>query len=143
MNGTVECGHCTCMTGLAETCSHIAAILYWLETTIRISANTSCTSKPNKWLPPSLPNACKQIPYLTLEEFESISQWQCNADIFSNAWENVAKQTPSTEDLQEFFSQLNDVADRKPGILSLVPPYSSKFVQSAQHLPPALQGMYT
>ena len=49
----------------------------------------------------------------------------------------------STDDLQEFFSQLNDVADRKPGILSLVPPYSSKFVQSAQHLPPALQGMYS
>ena len=32
-----------------------------------------------------------------------------------------------------FFSQLNDVADRKPGILSLVPLYSSKFVQAAEH----------
>lgn len=34
INGTVECGHCTCMVGLAETCSHVAAILYWLETAV-------------------------------------------------------------------------------------------------------------
>ncbi len=26
-NGTVECGHCTCMAGLAETSSQVAAIL--------------------------------------------------------------------------------------------------------------------
>ena len=73
-NGTIECGHCTCMAGLAETCSHIAAILYWLETAVRINKNTSCTSKPNGWFPPSLPKACEQIPYVTLEELEKISQ---------------------------------------------------------------------
>ena len=28
-NGIVECDHCTCMAGLAETCSHIAGMLYW------------------------------------------------------------------------------------------------------------------
>lgn len=41
MNGSVEYGHCTmsCMAGLAETCSHVAAILYWLETAVRIKSN--------------------------------------------------------------------------------------------------------
>ena len=28
INGTFEVAHCTCMTGLAETCSHVGAILH-------------------------------------------------------------------------------------------------------------------
>ena len=56
---------------------------------------------------------------------EGISQRQSNMDVSRNAWENIAKQPPSTEDLQAIFTQLNDVADRRPGILSLVPLYSS------------------
>ena len=109
------------MVGLAETSSLIATILYWLETAVRVRNNTSCTSQPNTWLPPSLPNVCEQVPYVTLEELEGISQRQSSMDVSSNGWENIAKQPQSTEDLQAlFFSQLNDVADRKPGIFSLV-----------------------
>ena len=74
MNGTVEYGHCTCMAGLGETCSHIAAMLYWLETAARINKSTSCTSMSNGWLPPTLPRACTEVPYVTLEELEKISQ---------------------------------------------------------------------
>ena len=29
--GTIICGHCTCMAGLGEACSHIAALLFTLE----------------------------------------------------------------------------------------------------------------
>ena len=72
-NGMVECGHCDCMASLAETCSHIAAILYWLETAVRLNAKTTCTSKPNSWLPPSMPATCHQVPYVTMEELEQIS----------------------------------------------------------------------
>lgn len=143
MNGTVEFGHCTCMAGLAETCSHVAALLFWLETAVRINADTSCTSQPNKWLSLSLPNACKQIPYVTLEELESISQRQHATDVSNNMWEKIKKQKPSTEDLQQFYVQLNGVENRKPAILSLITPYNSKFVQSVEHLPPALQGKYS
>ena len=91
------------MAGLAETCSHIAAILYWLETAVRVRNNISCTSQPNTWLSPSLPNACEQVPYVTLEELEGISQRQSSVGVSSNAWENIAKQPPSTEDLQALF----------------------------------------
>ena len=30
-NGTIHFGHCTCMAGASETCSHVGAILYWVE----------------------------------------------------------------------------------------------------------------
>ena len=47
----------TCMAGLAETCSHIAAILYWLKTTVHAYSdtitkvalpNTSCSNEDIK-----------------------------------------------------------------------------------------------
>ena len=69
-NGMVECGHCTCMAGLAETCSHVAAILFWLETAIHVHKETTCTSKPNSWLPPSLPTARQKVPFITMEELD-------------------------------------------------------------------------
>lgn len=30
-SGVVICGHCICMAGLGETCSHVGALLYLLE----------------------------------------------------------------------------------------------------------------
>ena len=39
-NGTVEFAHCTCMAGLAETCSHIGAILHRVETAVLIHNDT-------------------------------------------------------------------------------------------------------
>ena len=55
------------MAGLSETCSHIAALLYWLETAIRIQSDTTWTSQPNTQLPQSMPSACVEVPYVTLE----------------------------------------------------------------------------
>ena len=42
--GTVICAHCTgCMAGLGECCSHIASVLFYLETWTRIYGKLSCT----------------------------------------------------------------------------------------------------
>ena len=51
MTGTVICAHCTCMAGLGETCSHIAALLFKLEANTIINNNVSCTSQLCSWLP--------------------------------------------------------------------------------------------
>jgi len=36
ISGEVCCAHCDCMAGLGKACSHIAAILYYLEALARI-----------------------------------------------------------------------------------------------------------
>ena len=51
--GEVVCGHCTCMAGLAETCLHIGALLYWTEYQVQRQAEISSTSKLNEWLGPT------------------------------------------------------------------------------------------
>ena len=65
-SGAVACGHCTCMAGMGETCSHIGALLYWLEYRVR-TREDSCTSQPNQWLEPK---CVKQVPYLELEKID-------------------------------------------------------------------------
>ena len=52
-NGIVEVAHCTCMAGSAVTCSHIGAILHWVDTAALILNDTPCTSLADKWLMPA------------------------------------------------------------------------------------------
>ena len=66
-NSTVIVAHCTCMAGLAETCSHVGAVLHWIQTAVRLHNSISCTSKENKWLMPKL---VQEIPYLPLIEID-------------------------------------------------------------------------
>ena len=51
------------MAGLGESCSHVAAILFWMETALRIRSDVSCTSIPNTWLPMSMPHVNPSVPY--------------------------------------------------------------------------------
>lgn len=141
-SGVVECGHCTCMAGLAETCSHVAAILYWLETAIRINSETTCTSKPNSWLAPSMPTACTHVPYVTLEDLENIAPKRKQKDGLCQSDSRVVGQTPTEQELNDFYAHLNAASNRRPAILSVIPEYSDKFVQSSDHLPPLLQHLY-
>ena len=55
------------MAGLAETCSHIGAVLHWVEAAVRMRNETSCTSKENKWM---IPTPVKQIPPRRLGEID-------------------------------------------------------------------------
>ena len=53
------------MAGLTETCSHVGAILHWVEAAVRIQKNVACTSKENKLI---MPTPKENIPYLELRE---------------------------------------------------------------------------
>ncbi|KAH7956912.1 hypothetical protein HPB52_013512 [Rhipicephalus sanguineus] len=50
-SGAVVTGHCTCMAGTGETCSHVGACLFAIETGARLNQSTTCTQKENAWLP--------------------------------------------------------------------------------------------
>ena len=54
--GRILCSHCTCMAGLGEACSHIAALLFAAETHNRLYKDASCTSQLCAWLPPTMQN---------------------------------------------------------------------------------------
>ena len=53
VDGEVLCGHCTCMAGLGEACSHVAAVLFAAEANSITKRQFTSTSLPCSWLPPT------------------------------------------------------------------------------------------
>ena len=51
LRGTsVETAHCTCMTGLGESCSHNGALLFKLESAVRaVVTKKACTDVASTW----------------------------------------------------------------------------------------------
>ena len=58
--GEVCCAHCNCMVGLGEVCTHVAAVLFYLETSARLRSKKTCTQEKCQWVIPTFQN---NIPY--------------------------------------------------------------------------------
>lgn len=55
IDGSIIAGHCTCMAGLSECCSHVAAIAFVLQYASHNTTETpACTDKLSQWTIPSL-----------------------------------------------------------------------------------------
>lgn len=57
--GAITAGHCTCMAGCGEVCSHVAAIAFVLQLHSQqkskaVSEDLACTDELSKWTVPSL-----------------------------------------------------------------------------------------
>ena len=51
-SGKIRSCHATCMTGMGQSCNHVAAAMYRIEAAVRNRLNnSSCTSIVNQWLP--------------------------------------------------------------------------------------------
>lgn len=67
------CAHCTCMAGLGETCSHVAALLFFVEFSNRHNEK-SVTEKKCYWSGPG----AKPVPYSKIEDLSfSTSKKKC------------------------------------------------------------------
>ena len=127
--GTVVCAHCTCMVGLGEACSHIAALLFTLEKNTQQQNMTTCTSLPCSWLPPSyqavtyseIANIDFTTPQLKRRKGESADSPSTSAST------RMQVAPPSDEEIARLHKDLFHAG--KPVLLSLVPEYSDHFVQ--------------
>ena len=52
-NGEICCAHCNYMAGLGETCTHVAAMLFYLEAVVRMKGTRTCTQSQCAWVIPS------------------------------------------------------------------------------------------
>ena len=144
-SGAVVCGHCVCMAGLGETCSHVGALLYWLEYTVRKREEISCTSGVNQWIEPK---CTKQIPYLELVNIDFTSAERTmkegGASAISESVKSRASAVPNPpeEDIKRLFDKCL-TSENTPVLFSVeCQPYCDAFIQSAAHLPLALQSLY-
>ena len=75
-SGVACCAHCNHMAGLSEVCTHIAAILFYLEVACRFEEAKTCTQGLCTWNVPSL----KKIEYLPTKEIDFTSARGKNAN---------------------------------------------------------------
>ena len=140
------------MAGLGETCTHIAAVLFYLEANTRIRGIKTCTQKECEWI---IPSSLKTIEYLPTKdidfssargkkrkldemmEIDDPAEFPCDLVTVSQG------ASPTDLEMKLLFEKLN-LAGTKPAILSLIPPYSDEYVpkSSGDILPKPLKSLH-
>ena len=131
-SGTIICGHCDCMAGLVEACSHVAAILFTLEANAQARKSLSCTSMPCSWLPPSFRSvafAAIDFSDLGRRMKASCSEPCSRTSSTTTTTTDSQKLAPTKSEHDGFFKKLSDT-ETKSVTLSVLPEYSDDYVPS-------------
>ena len=128
------------MAGLGETCTHIAAVLFYLEATARIQGTTTtCTQQTCQRI---IPAYFKKIEYLPIKDLDftsalgkkrkldqiidSTTSVEAGTSKCSKMYPATGKK-PTEAEMADFFDSLSKCCT-KPAVLSVVPTFSDKYV---------------
>lgn len=137
-DGQIAAAHCTCMAGLGETCTHVAALLFYIEAAVKIRDSKTCTEVPAYW---KLPSVFQKASYEELRNIDFASAASMKKKFDKGIHNTVstpkpAKKTvtpPDDSSVKAFLKALSET-NTKPAVLSLIPEYSDSYV------PTVLQG---
>ena len=150
-DGTILSTHCLgCKAGLAESCSHIAGVLFYIEAWIRINGKFACTQVKCTWL---LPTFMNEVPYARVRnDFSSAKKLKENLDakidcltesniedVFSHQQGQAETRRPnvlslSQAEMTSLFEKLNN-CKLKPVSLSLTAKYADHFIAKSRTVP--------
>ena len=147
-SGEIICAHCNCMAGLGEVCTHVAAVLFYVETAVKLNGTTTCTQLKCSWVVPSYQ---ADIPYVPIGELDFTSAKTKMKELkgselsaTSTSSLQLSKITaPSDLELDRFYDKLSQTST-KPAILSLVPAHAHKYIPTSKlpNYPKPLQSLY-
>lgn len=144
------------MAGLCEACTHVAAVLFYLETSAKVNAET-CTQQQCQWV---IPAYQREIPYLPVKDINFTSAKRktktVDGNILSAAGSsNTSEQSSSTQSsstdsiecsgLNTFFQKLSECGTKPAiAILSIIDPYAERYIPKAtlKSFPKPLQSYY-
>ncbi|KAH9384950.1 hypothetical protein HPB48_026981 [Haemaphysalis longicornis] len=133
---SVITAHCTCMARQGEACSHIGAMLFAVETAVRIRDARTSTERTNVWLPSFNPRAqykrLREIGFTSSKKKRKrmdLTQPETNGqDRCESLPQAVLPVTPTpTEDELNMFYLRVAASGVKPAILMVHPQYSALF----------------
>ena len=132
-DGKVLAAHCTCMAGLGEACTHIAALLFSLEATVKVRATRTVTDEKSYWLPASM----RGVTYNKIEDIDFTSAKSKKKRVDSILEGTPAKKcvgaqpkevpVPSSQEINVFLQQLNNTGAQS-ALLSVKDPFYVNFV---------------
>ena len=123
------------MAGLGEACSHIAAVLFYLEALARMQGTKTCTQEECQWIIPSYLKAVEYFPIKDIDFTSARGKKRKLDDIIDGKDEQQRNdpkvpergKAPTESELELLFENLSR-GGTKPGILSLVTKYSDLYV---------------
>ena len=140
-DGSVDSAHYTCMAGLDECCTHVAAVLFTLESATKARCVASVTDAPAYWMCPT--GARLDVPYKRLKD----KDLQCVAkkrksiltDLVSQQPKNYLEKTnfldiipsPTKQEEDQFLKELNRCLPSSAA-LSLSDKFSENFIHKTQ-----------
>ncbi|XP_065664036.1 uncharacterized protein LOC101237261 isoform X2 [Hydra vulgaris] len=138
--GKVLAGHCDCMAGLGETCSHVAAVLFKIETANRIGmTHNVSTDLPCKWNQ----NFTKNI---NPSPVSKINLYSSKAKEKLNLSRKCYDVEVTHNDEMDFIKSLSTIKTR-PVVLHLFPQYDGPFIEHKvfvpKQLPSSLREFYS
>lgn len=163
-SGKIVAAHCDCMAGLGESCSHVASLLFAIESGVRIRDSMTVTQKKAYWV---MPTGVKEVQYAPVKDIGFLgkkrSAWMMESCNFRSPTPTASTSSststtprssksptpvasvapPDCEEIKAFFGSLASCSS-KPAILSLVEPYSSQYVPKSLHnsLPQCLSELF-
>lgn len=142
-DGEVKAAHCTCMAGLGEACSHIGALLFYLEATVSFREDQACTDKINKWLPPYITNVpCSPIAQI---DFSSSTAKRQRLKEMRQAPAKKSKariESLSNKEWADFLTSIKNTGVQ-PAVLSLAKGFCDDFIPLSQKYSTAVLGELT
>jgi hypothetical protein len=151
-NGRIITGHCNCMAGLGESCSHVASLLWAIESGVRARDSLTVTQKKAYWV---IPKAIKEVQYAPAKDIQFQGKKRALSSLASskkssspqlNEEDNKSPNIPVPTDAEvdKFYSSLSS-CQSKPAILALVEPYCNSYVPSTldEGLPKSLSLLYS
>ena len=149
------------MAGLGETCTHIAAVLFYIEAVARVQEQQTSTQSACHWIIPAFQ---KSVEYHPVQDIDftspakkkkriedaiaiiSSTELSSYEETVATPKPNTQKKTmkcPSSSDMDRMYQMLSK-GTNTPAILSLITPYSNMYVPRTTHtgLPPVLQLLY-
>ena len=81
-NGQIVTAHCDCVAGVGETCSHVASVLWALESGVRLRDSMNVTQKRAYWV---VPHAIKDVPYAPVSNIEFTGKKKCRQMLFNHS----------------------------------------------------------
>ena len=123
------------MAGQGETCTHVAAVLLYLEAMMRIQGIETCTQKECGWL---IPSYMKNVEYQAVKNIDFTSAYgkkrkfdeMIEDDSPLGSFQEtmfIVGNPPTDDEMGELFEKLS-LTGTKQAILSLIAPYSDQYV---------------
>ena len=126
--------HCDCMTGLGESCSHVA-LLWAMEAGCKRRDSLTVTEKKAYWV---LPSAVKSVPYARVKDIQFSKTPSSTTTIKPSI-----VPSPSETELSHFLNSIKN-CHSKTALLSLIPAHSDSYVPKPVHpeLPAVLSNLF-